>query len=183
VLDDTGTLVGAFVKVRPVPLFADGKPGTSREVFPFEQGTLGIGVCYDFDASGVAADLARNGATVFVVPTYDDMSWSPTQHIHHERLLRLRAVENDRWIVRPASSGRSESINPLGEPSIHGVEIGERGWAPVPYSHRSGLAIGGQTYFLGPLALAFAGLYFVYSFWKKWTKRKSPGMEVAPPTP
>jgi apolipoprotein N-acyltransferase len=171
VLDAKGELVGTFAKVRPVPLFADGKPGTTRDVFPFEQGTLGIGICYDFDAPEIAADLARNGATVFVVPTYDDMSWSYTQHVHHEQLLRLRAVENDRWIVRPASSGRSESISPVGQPSSEGIEIGERGWGAVPFAHRQGLGIGGQTYWFGPIALGIAGVYCLFLVFRKFTSR------------
>lgn len=160
VLGPDGDMVGTFAKVRPVPLFADGKPGTRRDVFPFEQGTLGIGICFDFDAPEVAADLTRGGATVLVCPVYDALSWSRTQHVHHEQLLRLRAVENDRWILRPASSGRSEAISPLGIASGEGVEIAERGWVAVGYGHRTGIPLGGQTYWFGPLAAAFSGLYF-----------------------
>jgi apolipoprotein N-acyltransferase len=168
VLGPDGELIGTFAKVRPVPLFADGKPGTRRDVFSLEQGTLGIGVCFDFDAPEVAADLTRGGATVLVCPIYDAMSWGRAQHVHHEQLLRMRAVENDRWIVRPASSGRSEAISPLGVPSAEAIEIGERGWVAVGYSHRHGFALGGQTYRLGPACAAFSLGFFVFFYLRRW---------------
>src|SRR5262249_17467197 len=42
VVDAYGTLLGTFVKQRPIPLFRDGVAGTERPVFPLEQGTLGV---------------------------------------------------------------------------------------------------------------------------------------------
>jgi apolipoprotein N-acyltransferase len=182
VLGPDGDVVGTFAKVRPVPLFADGKPGTRRDVFPVEQGTFGIGICFDFDAPEIAADLTRGGATVLVCPVYDAMSWSRTQHVHHELLIRLRAVENDRWILRPASSGRSEAISPLGVASDEGVEIAERGWVAVPYGHREGFALGGQTYWFGPIAAAFSGLFFLFEIGKRLRrKRETPEEPAADP--
>ncbi len=154
VIDETGAMMGTFVKQRPVPLMHDGVAGSERPVFPFEQGVLGVAICYDLDAPAIAAVLVRSGATVFVVPTFDAMSWTYTQHVHHELLLRLRAVENDRWILRSASSGRSEVINPLGQPSAAGIDIGQVGFILLPFGHRHTLALGGQLAFLGPVAAA-----------------------------
>ena len=135
VVDEDGRLIGTFTKQRPIPLFNDGVPGKERPVFPTRQGVLGVAICYDFDGPAIAASLTRDNATVLVVPTYDAMSWSRTQHEHHERLLRLRAVEKNRWIVRSASSGRSETIDPHGYPSQEGVEIGKTDFAIVSYGH------------------------------------------------
>src|SRR5262249_24885287 len=105
VLDARGEVVGTFTKQHPVPLMADGVPGTERPVFRAGEGTLGVAICYDFDSPDVAASLVRSGATLLVAPTFDLMRWTRMQHVHHELLLRLRAVENGRWIVRAASSG------------------------------------------------------------------------------
>ena len=106
VLDAEGHLLGTFPKQRPVPLMIDGRPGNRRPMFPFSFGTLGIGLCYDFDASAVAGSLTTSGATVLVAPTGDLMPWGRVQHVHHELLVRLRAVENDRWILRATTSGQ-----------------------------------------------------------------------------
>ena len=74
--------------------------------------------------------------------------------MHHELLMRLRAVENDRWLVRAVSSGRSESISPHGVPSAEGIAIGDCGSAVVPYAHRQTRPPGSYAHWLGPLALA-----------------------------
>ena len=100
-----GELLGTFPKQRPVPLMADGVPGDRRPVFPVDQGVLGVAICYDFDAPFVAGDLVHSGATVLVAPTMDAMAWGRVEHEHHALLFRLRAVENDRWLVRASSSG------------------------------------------------------------------------------
>jgi apolipoprotein N-acyltransferase len=154
VSDAEGNLRGTFPKQRPVPLLQDGLPGRERPVFPLEQGTLGVAICYDYDAPEVAASLVRSGATVLVNPSMDSMHWGRTQHEHHELLLRLRAVENDRWILRAASSGRTEAIDPRGVPSAEGVAIGEVDTLTVPYGHRGGVSLGGQAHVLGPAAAA-----------------------------
>lgn len=118
VIDSKGQFLGAFAKQHPVPLMHDGRPGRGRPVFRIADGEiLGVAICYDLDAPEVAASLIRQGATVLVVPTFDAMSWGKIQHDNHELVLRLRAVENDRWILRSASSGRSEVIDPHGRPS------------------------------------------------------------------
>ncbi len=172
VIDADGNLLGKFTKQRPVPLFLDGLPGTSRPVFPTADGTLGVAICYDFDAPAVAAALVRQGASVFVLPTLDAMSWGRIQHIHHELLLRLRAVENDRWILRAASSGRTEAVSPRGVPSEEAVNIGEDGFTTVAFNHRSGVSLGGQLFVLGPAAAAGTALFVILQLAGWWKQRK-----------
>jgi apolipoprotein N-acyltransferase len=177
VISAKGAILGTFPKQRPVPLFVDGRPGTRRPVIPVEDHILGVAVCYDFDAQEIAATLVGQGATVLVAPTFDAMSWSRTQHVHHELLARLRAVENDRWMLRCASSGRSEVINAHGEPSPEGVEIGETGTVVVDFAHVESFALGGQLFFLGPAAAMgtalFVVLYWVQLIRKSRAQRRS----------
>jgi apolipoprotein N-acyltransferase len=161
VVGPNGQLLGMFPKQRPVPLMADGTPGDHRPVFAVEQGVLGVAVCYDFDAPAVSGSLVRSGATVLVAPTMDAMSWGRVQHEHHELLFRLRAIENDRWLVRAASSGRSEVISPRGVPSPQGVEIGQVGRIILPFGHRATWALGGRLAFLGPLAAAGTAVFLI----------------------
>lgn len=158
VVDSAANILGKFPKQRPVPLFVDGQPGRVRPVFPVEMGILGVGVCYDFDAPAVAASLVRKGATVLIAPTFDASDWGRTQHLHHELLLRLRAVELKRWIVRAASSGRSESIDPFGRPSSAGVEIDQSGFAHVPYAHLHDITPAAYLDLLGPVCAVLSVL-------------------------
>lgn len=154
VLDCEGKLVGTFPKQRPVPLMVDGRPGDRCPVFPLPVGTAGIGLCYDFDAPAVAGKLTASGATVLVAPTGDLMPWGTVQHLNHELLVRLRAVENDRWILRATTSGRSEAIDPHGVPSAEHLDVGETGQLVVAFGSRTTFALGGRLHLLGPVAAA-----------------------------
>ena len=170
VIGPDGRLLGTFPKQRPVPLMADGTPGERRPVFRVGQNeVLGVAICYDFDAPAVAGSLVGKGATVLVAPTLDAMEWTRAQHEHHALLFRLRAVENDRWLVRAASSGRSEVIDPHGVPSKEGIEIGEVGRLELPFAHRRARALGGRLAFLGPAA-AVAALLFLAVHVLKWAR-------------
>jgi apolipoprotein N-acyltransferase len=183
VTDAEGNLLGTFAKQHPVPLFRDGIPGDSRPVFPVAGGVLGVAVCYDFDAPEIAATLVRRGATVLVDPTFDAMSWGRIQHEHHELLLRLRAVENDRWVLRCASSGRSEAVDPHGFPSAAGVAIGPAGSVVVDYAHaeEGSYPLGGQLHILGPLAAAGC-LGYLILFWARRRALRKPGRSNEPST-
>jgi len=173
VLDAKGNLMGTFPKQRPVPLMVDGLPGKVRPVFRLPEATLGIGLCYDFDAPVIAAALVASGATVLLAPTGDLMSWGSVQHLHHELLVRLRAVENDRWVLRATTSGRSEAISPHGHPSKYPLEIGETGSLVVAFSNRDTFALGGQTHYLGPIAAGITLLFILLRAWMWWKARPS----------
>jgi apolipoprotein N-acyltransferase len=159
VIDAEGRLLGTFPKQRPVPLLIDGTPGDRRPVFEVEQGVLGVAICYDFDSPAIAGSLVGSGATVLVAPTLDAMDWGKVQHEHHALLFRLRAVENDRWLLRAASSGRTEVISPRGQPSKEGIEIGAVGHIVLPFDYRDSWAPGGRLAFLGPAAAAGTVLF------------------------
>jgi apolipoprotein N-acyltransferase len=162
VIDAEGRLLGTFPKQHPVPLMLDGTSGKRRPIFQVNQGILGVAVCYDFDAPEVAASLVAGGATVLVAPTFDAMSWTRIQHVHHELLVRLRALETDRWVLRAVSSGRTQVINPHGVPSQEGIEIGEKGYITLPYAHRTTTTLGAPLHLLGPLCAIAAGVFVLF---------------------
>jgi apolipoprotein N-acyltransferase len=158
VVDENGCLLGTFPKQRPVPLMVDGLAGDRCPVFPVVDGTLGIGLCYDFDAPAVAGRLTASGATVLLAPTGDLVSWGRVQHLNHELLVRLRAVENDRWVLRPTTSGQTEAIDPHGFPSTESLGFGETGAVAVPFGYRDTFSLGSFAYWLGPIAAALTCL-------------------------
>jgi len=110
-----GRLIGKFQKHHPIQFFLDGEPGKSYPVFKTETGTLGVGICYDFDYVDVAKNLTKKGAEILIAPTMDAICWGKAQHIQHACMMPFRAVETGRFLVRPASSGISMIINPDGE--------------------------------------------------------------------
>ena len=150
VIGPDAQLLGTFPKQRPVPLMVDGTPGERQPVFAVVGGVLGIAICYDFDAPAVASSLVRSGATVLVAPTLDAMSWGRVQHEHHALLFRLRAVENDRWLLRACSSGRTEVLSPCGVSSNEGIEVGQVGYVVLPFAHRNTWTPAYWLSFLGP---------------------------------
>jgi apolipoprotein N-acyltransferase len=99
---------------------------------------------------------------VLVAPTMDRMEWTRTQHEDHALLFRLRAVENDRWLVRASSSGRTEVVSPRGVPSQEGIEVGEVGHIVLPFAHRSTWALGGRLALLGPVAAGGTAMFLVW---------------------
>ncbi|MHB1425190.1 MAG: nitrilase-related carbon-nitrogen hydrolase [Gemmataceae bacterium] len=167
VIGPDGQLLGTFPKQRPVPLMLDGAPGERRPVFPIDRGVLGVAICYDFDNPEVAASLVHSGATVLVAPTMDALPWGRVQHVHHALLFRLRAVENDRWLLRASSSGRTEVIGPRGLPSQEGIDVGEVGHIVLPFAHRASWTPAYWLSFLGPGA-AVATLVFLLGRGKPW---------------
>jgi apolipoprotein N-acyltransferase len=167
-----GRLLGTFVKQHPVPLMLDGTPGETRPVFAVDDGVLGVAICYDFDAPPVAASLVNDGATVLVAPTMDAMQWGKLQHDHHALLFRLRAVENDRWLVRASSLGRSEAISPRGVPSAEGVEVGKIGHVVLPFAHRDSWALGRWLYYLGPACTSFTVGFLLWRA-MKWVRTRA----------
>jgi apolipoprotein N-acyltransferase len=181
VLDAEGKLIGTFPKQRPVPLMLDGPPGNRHPVFALPEGTLGVGLCYDFDAPSVAGSLVADGATVLLAPTGDLMSWGRIQHVHHELIHRLRAVENDRWLLRATSSGRTEAIDPHGVPSAEHLDIGETGTLHVAFGHRSSFALGGRLHWLGPLAGAATLVLLLFQVVQTLRSRRKQAVPSAVP--
>lgn len=115
VIGPDGVIVGRYHKRHPIQFFADGVPGPGYPVFPTPVADLGVAICYDLDFADTALNLARNGAEILVVPTYDARNWGPVQQMQHARLALARAAEVGRWLVRPTSSGVSQIITPGGE--------------------------------------------------------------------
>jgi apolipoprotein N-acyltransferase len=77
-------------------------------------------------------------------------------------LFRLRAVENDRWLLRASSSGRTEVISPRGVASKAGIDVGATGHIMLPFAHKDSWAPGGRLAFLGPVAAAGTALFLVW---------------------
>ena len=95
-------------------LFTRGQRST---IFPLPASQFGVLICYEAIFPSLARRLVNNGAE-FLVNISND-SWlnddlgAITQHF---AFSAFRAVENKRFLVRPATAGVSGFVDPVGRP-------------------------------------------------------------------
>jgi apolipoprotein N-acyltransferase len=128
VVGPDGAVLGSYHKQHPIQFFADGVPGQLPPDIATPLGTLGAGICYDFDFALTNIRMVARGAEVLVVPTFDAIGWTATQHYQHGQIARARAAEAGRWTVRATSSGESMIIAPTGHAAAT-VPVGPDGAA------------------------------------------------------
>ncbi len=112
---------GEYVPFKRVFGFAGGltqevgdfSPGTSRA--PLQAGgKLGVFICYESIFPDEIRQLAANGAQVFVNISNDGWYGDSGAYAQHLKQARMRAVENDRWLLRDTNTGVTASIDPYG---------------------------------------------------------------------
>jgi apolipoprotein N-acyltransferase len=111
-----------------VPSFAPISPGEGSEplVMPRAEGPLRVAplICFDAIFPELARGFAQRDADLLVNPTNDawyGYSSGPYQFLS---IVRLRAIETGRAVLRPAWAGVSAMILPTGEVAPGAIEIG-----------------------------------------------------------
>ncbi len=93
-------------------------PGTKREVFNVTQGEatehIGVFICYESVFPDEIREFAANGADVFVNISNDGWFGSSGAARQGLNMARMRAMENDRWMLRATNTGITASIDPHG---------------------------------------------------------------------
>lgn len=89
-------------------------PGRSRVVFGADGHRYGIFICYESIFADEVRQLVNLGADVLV--NISDDGWygdtsAPWQHLN---IARMRAIENNRWLLRDTNSGVTAVIDPDG---------------------------------------------------------------------
>ena len=105
---------GNASKSRPVPFLNDGLPTSAPEPVQSELGSIGIPICYDADFSLVNRGVTSRGAQLLIIPTRDRKNWGWYQHMQRIEILRLRALETGRYILRVSTSGPTVAVKPDG---------------------------------------------------------------------
>lgn len=113
---------GEYVPFKSVFVFAqkltrevgDYRPGTARTVFNAGGQRLGVFICYESVFPDEVRRFAAGGAQVFINISND--GWygehgAPGQHLN---MARMRAIENNRWLLRDTNTGVTASIDPYG---------------------------------------------------------------------
>lgn len=117
---------GEFIPYRNFFFFAhqlthqlvDLQRGHTRTVFEADGHGFGIFICYESVFADEIRHFALNGAQVLV--NISDDGWygdtsAPWQHLN---MVRMRAIENRRWLIRDTNNGVTTAIDPQGRVTV-----------------------------------------------------------------
>jgi apolipoprotein N-acyltransferase len=130
-LGPQGNVIGRYDKVNLVPfgefippLFGfvnritqdagDFAPGSSVKVLDAGADKLGVFICYESAFPDFVRKFTASGATVLFNLSNDAYFGHSAAREQHLLLVRMRAVENARYIVRATNDGITASIDPAG---------------------------------------------------------------------
>lgn len=89
-------------------------PGDSRAPLLAGKMALGVFICYESVFPDEVRQFADNGAQVFVNISNDAWYGDSGAYAQHLNQTRMRAIENDRWILSSTDTGVTASIDPYG---------------------------------------------------------------------
>jgi apolipoprotein N-acyltransferase len=141
-----------FGEYLPFPSVFSFAGGLTKEVGQFEHGNsrtpldaggkkLGVFICYESVFPGEVRQFANNGAQAFVNISNDGWYGDSGAYAQHLNQTRMRAIENNRWLLSATDTGVTASIDPLG-----------RVVASIPRKQRTAL--------VAPYALTFVTTFY-----------------------
>jgi apolipoprotein N-acyltransferase len=89
-------------------------PGESRIPLDAGNSRLGIFICYESIFPDDVRRFANQGAQVFVNISNDGWYGDSGAYAQHLNQTRMRAIENNRWILSATNTGVTASIDPWG---------------------------------------------------------------------
>jgi apolipoprotein N-acyltransferase len=128
-VDPSGRAMDEYDKIKLVP-FGEFVPDVfswvnrvTKEAGDFAAGNrvvvfanhVGAFICYESAFPDLVRQFARDGAEVFVNLSNDGYFGASAAHEQHLELVRMRAAENARWIVRATNDGITATIDPTGQ--------------------------------------------------------------------
>ena len=152
VVSPVGNAVARYDKVHLVP-FGEYVPfknllafagGLTKEVGDFSRGAsrrplqadgedLGVFICYESIFPDEVRQFAKSGAQVLVNISNDGWYGDSGAYAQHLKQARMRAIENDRWLLRDTNTGVTASIDPYGR-IVDSVPRKTRTALVAPYS-------------------------------------------------
>lgn len=114
-----------FGEYLPFPELFSFAGGLTKEVGQFEHGSshrplnaggemLGVFICYESIFPDEVRQSANHGADVFVNISNDGWYGDSGAYAQHLNQTRMRAIENDRWVLSSTDTGVTASIDPWG---------------------------------------------------------------------
>lgn len=90
------------------------KPGHERTLLGLGKYQAGVFICYESIFPNEVRQFADGGADLFINISNDGWfgdTGAPGQHLN---MARMRAIENERWLLRSTNTGITASIDPYG---------------------------------------------------------------------
>lgn len=129
--DPAGNMINRYDKVHLVPFgefvpdifwwvnritkeAGDFVPGTRVVEMPVDGHKIGAFICYESAFPDFVREFARGGAEVLVNLSNDGYFGHTAAREQHLSLVRMRAAENRRWILRATNDGITATVDPAG---------------------------------------------------------------------
>ncbi len=133
-----------FGEYLPFPRLFAFAGGLTKEVGEFQAGAsrapldagstpLGVFICYESVFPGEIRQFANQGARVLVNLSNDGWYGDSGAYAQHLNQTRMRAIENDRWLLSATNTGVTASIDPYGR-TVAQLPRKERGALMAPYA-------------------------------------------------
>lgn len=90
-------------------------PGDRIQLMPVDGRSAGVFICYESAVGHHVRDFARAGAQVFLNLSNDGYFFRTPAREQHLQLVRMRAAENRRWILRATNNGITAVVDPSGQ--------------------------------------------------------------------
>ena len=89
-------------------------PGAKRTVFTTGGHTYGVFICYESIFGDEIRRYAQQGADVLINISNDGWYGDTSAPWQHLDMVRMRAIENHRWVLRATNTGVTAAIDPFG---------------------------------------------------------------------
>jgi len=133
-----------FGEYLPFPQLFSFAGGLTKEVGEFQSGAsrapldagstrLGVFICYESVFPGEVREFANQGAQVLVNLSNDGWYGDSGAYAQHLNQTRMRAIENERWILSATNTGVTASIDPYGR-TVARLPRKERSALIAPYA-------------------------------------------------
>jgi apolipoprotein N-acyltransferase len=156
-LDPSGTMVGRYDKIKLVPFgeyvpdifwwvnritkeAGDFAPGERVVDFPVAGHQVGTFICYESAFPDLVRQFAADGAELLVNISNDGYFGHSAAREQHLELVRMRAAENRRWLLRATNDGITADIDPAGRVTFRADPYRLLS-ADVPYEYRRDVTV------------------------------------------
>jgi apolipoprotein N-acyltransferase len=92
----------------------DFAPGERQVILPAGSHRIGAFICYESVFPDFVRRFAQRGADLFVNISNDGWYGRTAARDQHLKIVRMRAAENRRWILRATNDGITATIDPAG---------------------------------------------------------------------
>lgn len=89
-------------------------PGRRRVVFSNQGHTYGTFICYESIFGNEVREFVKQGAEVLINISDDGWYGDTSAPWEHLNMVRMRAIENHRWVLRSTDTGVTAAIDPYG---------------------------------------------------------------------